>query len=340
MIGTGKVCLTGIDADNILEGSAVSGLTLEETSLGAKDFSANADDARNVIERLDGPRGNQINVLVGDWRDRRTNNAVITHNVIESLPAGSILHVKDELYTASANCNLLLQARELHLVNLCKMLGRYWGTFSNLKDAEGSDVIVKRLPLTTEQKLLEYLEAVKKAHGHVALGKAMRYTCENAASPQEVNLQLALCLPASCNGFALCKPEMNYKVKLEEDDRVFYNASHIKIDLYWPSAHFGLEYMGEKEHEDKLLEDVARWYAAKSKGIDLWFVTKDQLSDARALDFIAREVARRTEKRIVSRTWPKEGEVEALIDVLSDRRIPKPNEELRSRPIRRRYREA
>ena len=336
MIGTNRVCLTNNDADRLLESCAVSHSVLEETSLGARDFSANADIAKHVVERWGGTSRSQINVLVGDWRDRRKNAAVTTHHVVEPLPPGSILHVEDELYTVSAKCNLLMQAREIHLVDLCKMLGRYCGTFSNIRDPERPDAIVERSRLVTEQELLEYLSQVKKTQGRAVLREAMRYTCENAASPQEVNLQLALCLPASCNGFALCKPEMNYEVKLEESERVYYDAAQIKIDLYWPQARFGLEYLGEKEHENSLLPDVARWFAAKKKGIELWFVTKKQLYDAQALDFIAREVARRTGKRVVSRTWPREKEIESLMSALSGSRILKPTDELRTRPLRKR----
>ena len=336
MVGTDRVCLTGIDADSILEYCAVSNIELEKSSLGAGDFSANADVALRAVEHLNNTRLDQVNVLVGDWRDRRNSEVVAAHHVAEPLPAGSIMHVREELYTVSANCNLLLQASELHLVSLCKMLGRYWGTFSSMKSPDNPNAVVERAPLTTEQRLLEYLQLVEKIHGRQALGEAIRFTCENAASQQEVNLQLALCLPASCNGFALCKPEMNYEVKLEENDRVFSGADHIKIDLYWPSAHFGLEYMGEKEHKGKLLSDVSRWYAAKQKGIDLWFVTKEQLYNAKALDFIARKVARRTRKKINAQTWPNTEEVKALVEVLRGSRMLKPSESLRSRPLRKR----
>ena len=336
MTGTDRVCLMNDDADRLLESCAVSHVTLEETSFGARDFSANADVVKRAVEHWDGASHGQINVLVGDWHERRINAAVTTHYVVEPLPPGSILHVQDELYTVSAKCNLLMQAKELHLVDLCKILGRYWGTFSNLRDPERPDAIVERSCLATEHELLEYLPQVKKTQGHATLQEATRFTCKNAASPQEVNLQLALCLPASCNGFALCKPEMNHVVKLEETERDFYDAEYIKIDLYWPRARFGLEYLGEKEHESSLLPDVARWYAAKKKGIDLWFVTKEQLYDARALDFVAREVARRTGKKIVSRTWPRLEEIESLIGALSGSRILKPSDELRTRPLRQR----
>lgn len=331
-----RICLTHGTADRLLEALTVSGAELEPADLQARDFTPSVGVMREGLRELCGTEENLINVLVGVDKDYRDGPDTMCQRFYGELPPGSVLHVEEGIYVASPCFNLLLEARELHLVNLCCMLGRYLGTFSIATSGGDADEIVQRASLVREDELSSYLSHFKSTAGTRALRDALRFTCENAASPQEVNLQLALCLPPSCNGFALRKPVMNYPIKLEGKDRRFYDADHICIDLYWPEAGFGLEYQGEKEHKDRMVQDISRWYAALQKGIELWFVTKEQLGDAVQMDFIAREVARRTKKRINEQTWPTIDELQRLLDVLRSGKWLNPNEKLRTRRLRRR----
>lgn len=335
-----RICLTHGTADRLLETRAAYGAELEPASLQAGDFTPHVDVMREGVNELFGEEVDLVNVLVGVGKDYRDGSDVACHRFYGELPSGSILYAEEGIYVASPYLNLLLEARDLHLVNLCSMLGRYLGTFSTTASGGSSDEIVSRAPLVREPELSRYLSRFKNTAGTGNLREALRFTCENAASPQEVNLQLALCLPPSCNGFALRKPVMNYPIKLDGKDRRFYDADYICIDLYWPEAGFGLEYQGEKEHKDRMVQDISRWYAALQKGIELWFVTKEQLGDAVQMDFIAREVARRTKKRINEQTWPTVDEAQLLLDVLRSGKWLNPDERLRKREIRRRRRVA
>lgn len=329
-----RICLTHGTADRLLEALVVSGAELHPSSLQARDFTPNVGVMREGLNELCGTGENLINVLVGVGKDYRGGPDVTCQRFYGELPPGSVLHVEEGIYVASPCFNLLLEARELHLVNLCCMLGRYLGTFSTVtSDGDGGE-IVRRAPLVREDELIRYLSQFRYTAGTEKLREAMRFTCENAASPQEVNLQLALCLPPSCNGFALKKPVMNHPIRLDGNDRRFCDADHMRIDLYWPEARFGLEYQGEKEHKDRMIPDIARWYAARSKGRELWFVTKEQLGDAVPMDFIAHEVARRTRKKINEQTWPTINEAQLLLDVLRSGKWLNPDERLRTRAVR------
>lgn len=333
-----RICLTHGTADRLLEELAVSGAELHPSSLQARDFSPHVGVMREGLNELCGTGEDLVNVLVGVGKDYRDGPDVTCHRFYGELPPGSILHVEEGIYVASPCFNLLLEARELHLVNLCCMLGRYLGTFSIATSGGDADEIVQRASLVHEDELSRYLSHFKSTAGTRALRDALRFTCENAASPQEVNLQLALCLPPSCNGYALKKPIMNHPIRLDCNDRRFYDADHIRIDLHWQEAGFGLEYQGEKEHKDRMIQDIARWYAARHKGSELWFVTKEQLGNASAMDFIAREVARRMRKRVNEQTWPTIDEAQLLLDVLRSGKWLNSDERLRKREVRRRPR--
>lgn len=332
--GNIKVCLTHNNADEVLERYATANVKLEPTDYQPWDFTANARQALSVIDQLYGAPLEQLNVLVGSNADRRESKSIMCHCVTSALPSGSVLHVDEGLYVAAPALNLVLQADSMHAVELCKVLGRYWGTFSTVHSPGDRSKIVERPALTNPFDLALYLNGAPRRPGLGTLRDAMRFTCENARSPQEVNLQLILNLPPVCNGFCLQKPIMNYKIRLNEAEKKLYDADYIKIDLYWPEARFGLEYLGEEEHKDRMIADISRWYAAKMHGIELMFVTKAQLQSPEAIDFIAREVAKRTRKRIVASTWPTFDEIELLIDVLFDKKSLNPDKRLRVRPIR------
>ncbi|MBR1830073.1 MAG: hypothetical protein IJ781_11325 [Atopobiaceae bacterium] len=327
-----KICLTHNHADEQLEIAALAGADLEPSALQGDDFCADADAVREAALLLYGKTREWLNVLVGDQNGRKKSKGVACHCFGDKMLSGSVLHYEDNTYIASADFNLLLQARDVHFVQLCQLLGRYWGTFSTFADDNG--MLLERAPLTCEEGLAKYLSGMAGTRGVGTLRKAMRYTCANAASPQEVNLQLALCLPTTCNGFALKKPVANYVVKFDQEDQKLYDVDEIRVDLYWPEASFGLEYLGKKEHQGRMCADVSRWYAARNKGIELWFVTKEQLKKAEAVDLIAREVARRTRKRINEWTWPTIEELQELLDILRGARTTDPGRQLRARAIR------
>lgn len=328
-----KICLIHNNADELLEMNAMKGVKLEPSSVQVNEFSGDTAIIRETLQGLYGASDERLNVLVGDASNRGTEH-VSYRTFAGDLPEGSILRVSEGVYVASPEFNLLLQAKELHPVRLCQLLGRYWGTFAYGTDENGAKCLVEREPLSSEEKLASYLAGVGRVEGIRALRNAMRYACENAASPQEVNLQLALCLPATCNGYALRKPIMNYEVTLDEVERELYDKDSIRIDLHWPGADLGLEFLGKKEHEGKMMEDIARWYAARHFGEELWFVTKEQLYKAIALDFIAKKVARRTRKKVVEGTWPTLSQAQLLLDVLSGKINPKPEERLRKERLR------
>lgn len=327
-----RICLTHGSADKLLERCAVTGVELEPCDLCPQDFRADTAFASDVLANQHGATKDWLNLLVGRQCDRRDSSTVSSHCYEGRVSPGSILHYGEGVYVASPNFNLLLQSADLHVVQLAQLLGRYWGTFSTEVDKDG--FLLERAPLTSEVELSHYLAGIRGVHGVGNLRSALKYTCEHAASPQEVNLQLILCLPYACNGFALPKPQMNHRIDLEREERAFYDASHIRIDLYWPKARFGLEYLGEKEHRGRMIEDVSRWYAAHKGKVELWPVTKAQLQDPVAMNFIARKVATRVHRKPSESAWPTLDETELLIGVLFGGAMPNSNKKLRVRPIR------
>lgn len=156
-----RICLIHGTADRLLETRAAYGAELEPASLQARDFTPHVDVMRERVNELFGEEVDLVNVLVGVGKDYRDGSDVACHRFYGELPSGSILYAEEGIYVASPYLNLLLEARDLHLVNLCSMLGRYLGTFSTTASGGSSDEIVSRAPLVREPELSRYLSCFK-----------------------------------------------------------------------------------------------------------------------------------------------------------------------------------
>ena len=317
------LCLSNKTADTILRNLRREGAKLEPASSSViHDFKPDLSDARDVASAYGVATNESVSVLVGSQGLRRKSPYATTHLFDGQPPEGSFLHLNDDVYLPSPCFCLLLQARELHLVELCQMLGFYMGTEQIEREADGRLWKETLPPLVNEEELSLYLQSAKGARGVSVLGNALRWTCAGAASPKETDLQLALTLPRSYGGFGLKQPIMNYEVNLGETARRLCPKGSCRIDLAWKKRRFGLEFQG-KEHGKQLGADYARIYALDTEHWEILFVANEQLLDAEQMRYIASLVARKTgqsPRRIENRA---EREIQWLLDVLSGQIHPK-----------------
>ena len=113
-----KICLTHNHADEQLEIAALAGADLEPSALQGDDFCADADAVREAALLLYGKTREWLNVLVGDQNGRKKSKGVACHCFGDKMLSGSVLHYEDNTYIASADFDLLLQARDVHFVQL------------------------------------------------------------------------------------------------------------------------------------------------------------------------------------------------------------------------------
>ncbi|MBR3234967.1 MAG: hypothetical protein IKG11_05055 [Atopobiaceae bacterium] len=325
-----SICLCNASADKALELFAHKGIEMEPVSSSCvTQFRADFEGVW-IPSYLADVFSDGIEVLVGDGGAPRENDMVVCHRWTGRLPEGALLRAPNTmgLYVSSPAFCLMQQASELHMINLCMMLGRYLATKSPTMGKNGQDVLEDRLPLIKEDDLYRFVKGASGARGVGQLREALRWTCAGAASPQEINLQLALSLPPSYYGFGLALPQMNYSVPLDEYAKKFYARKECRIDLCWPERFFGLEYLG-KDHEKQIEDDCSRHYALCTEGYELLYVTNGQLSSAVQMDYIARWVARKTRKHVREEVWPSINEVQRLLDILGKKVTPRQDERKR-----------
>lgn len=327
-----SICMSHKSADAMLEMLSQSGCAYESVSASnLRAFSANMDEIEEAIG-VYSTSELPIQLLVGHHNDRRSNVLADTHTVSFNLPDGAIMRVDEGIYTVSPELCLLQQASELHIINLCQMLGRFMATKASSYKNESD--LVDRRPLVSVHALEDFMRAVPHARGIGALREALRWTAPAAASPQETNLQLALTLPGYYGGFSLAMPAMNRRVKLKGvAAKLLKGHRFFHPDLSWPDFKVGCEYQGSK-HKEQLQEDCSRALAADAMGYELWYLTSEQLYSADHMDYIARKIAARIGKRINEKTWPSLERLDWLLSVLKGRVVPKPGERFAVRKSR------
>lgn len=316
-----SICLCNLTADQVLEQIAQKRIELSPAAPDPTVFVADLNFAKEELGELMDRLPVPLELLVGDAKARRRSSAMACHVWQGPLPANGFLSLGEGVYISSPEFTLLQQANQLHQANLCKMLGRYLGTWTpDANKPGGQDT---RAPLTSFDALRSMLQSVGEVRGAKNLKLAMAHTCEGAASAPETALQLALCLPPELYGLNITQPIMNYEVQLSTEGCRLYAHETVRIDLCWPDKKFGLEYQGA-DHGNCLGEDYARWFAARERGYELWFVAKERLESAAQMLHIGREVAKRIDFPVNEIVWPTEGDLQNLLDTLMGWQHPKP----------------
>jgi hypothetical protein len=312
-----SICLCNLSSDKALEVVAHKELEITPASPDPSLFSVDDDLLSEALDKLGEPLPSPMEFLVGSAQKRLHSRGVSCHVWKGPLPKGGVVSLADGVYVSSPEFTLLQQSTQLHQASLCKMLGRYLGTWSPIIDDAGGQG--KRAPLTTFESLTGFLSGVNNVLGCNNLRLAMAYTCENAASAPETALQLALSLPPELYGLQIMQPIMNYEIDLSSAAQKLYPHATIRMDLCWPHKRFGLEYQGEG-HGNRLGQDFARWLAARMEGYELWFVAKDQLESAAQMMYLGREVAKRIDFEVDEILWPSESELQDLLDILNGKK--------------------
>lgn len=201
------------------------------------------------------------------------------------------------VFVSSPEMSFAQMAAELSLIQLVAYGYDLCSTYVRNEDsAEGFHKRTK--PLTSVNRLTRFVE---KMEGHAGVKKArraLRFVADNAASPMEAIVTMALCLPRMIGGYGLALPELNARINAKEKSLV--NRDHFDCDLYWREHRTAVEYDSREHHTGAEAEshDSSRRSALLSQRVTVVSVTPKQFFDARRFDEAARAVAKLTGKRL------------------------------------------
>lgn len=218
---------------------------------------------------------------------------VYCHRLTEQYPIGAFRKIASAMYVSSPELCFLEMASCLPFPKLIELGWFFCGTYSYRLDG---GVTNNRLPLVRKDRIEVFLEKCPSRRGVALARRALKYVCENSASPMETKLAMLLCLPVRMGGYGLPLPEMNHEVNYSLCDKRLFHRQKAVLDIFWPEYGLGLEYDGREHHSDSdaISEDRQKDSAVASYGINLVRVDNNQISSPYEVYVLAKKIGRIT----------------------------------------------
>lgn len=311
--------LCGTSAEKVLEREALKkGYGLEPTSsqelLGPIPIQGMS--AREWSIQIDGIEFTHLDLLIGDHKDFRRCVNIDFHQWLGSVPPDGIFKIAEpyanEFYVTSAPFMALIAARRMSLIKLAQYVMYLCGYYCIHQKAP----LEERGPLTNKDEIETAIRFVRGQRGWRRLSRVLPYCAEGVRSPQEANYYIVATFPRKLGGYELTKPEVNACIPLNAEHAALAGAPEIEVDFYWKDANIVVEYNGLDSHDGGITPlDITQQVILKEKGIDVLFVTKAQLYNARLLDMMMRQLADRLGMS-PENGWPSPEKVENLLSCL------------------------
>ena len=271
-----------------------------------KCVSRKIDVLGSVPEELVDP-DRPIDVLIFDEGERRRSKGIRCHTWKTVLPPNAFFSMRG-MYVSSPEFVFMQMANELTVAQLialgCELCGSYVLLPRGITHPGALDELPKRLsPLTSVDKLTEFVESLGKANGKAKAKRALRHVVDGSRSPMETMVYMLLCLPPMLGGYGLPKPVMNAEIELDADARAMALRRKCYGDLCWPEARppLDIEYHGEVHVGGaQMKSDVGRELAIEHMGWRVITITSPQVFDAERFDTLASDVATALRKRLAS----------------------------------------
>ena len=243
--------------------------------------------------------GGRIHVMAFDVAARRDSGSHVVHVWSMRIPEGSFFALGDNVFIAAPTFMFLVAASTLSLTQLiafgCELCGLY-----SFDKREKRGFRKRKIPLTSIEQLQQFLQDAKDCRGCQKALAALPYVLENSASPMETFDAMALCLAPRLGGYGLRKPLLNVEVPLNSRAARIAKRRVCYPDMCYLDIHLDIEHHGKLDHsepEDQA-SDRARVNALKEMGFDVIELTKDQVGDIQAFEYIVQRIARLLGKRL------------------------------------------
>ncbi len=163
-------------------------------------------------------------------------------------------------------------------------------------------------PISNPEQILAFLESAKSFHGVKPLRRIVDYVLPYSRSIKETQLALQLCLPNHLHGFALPKPQLNYRIDIPFAERAMLGADSYTVDFCWPKYRLAMEYDSEAFHgESNRKADAKRRNGLRYLG---YLVIESNASDLRTT-FDASRLAERLAALMKLKAKPRQFDVTA-----------------------------
>lgn len=231
-----------------------------------------------------------------DWRPAKDSYRVFSSAY--PYPAGSFCQVANGIYAASPELCFVQLGNRVSPLELILYGSALCSIFVIDPAAHGG--LTQRRPLTTKRRIARFIDRNPRLTGISHARKALPYLVENAASPPEVFLQMALTLPPFLGGFGLPGCRANYRIALSARSQTIARRKALIPDCCWPQQRLAVEYDSNAEHltSHQITLDATKRLSLEAEGYKVISVTAEQLVDRGHMGNLATEIARHTGFRL------------------------------------------
>jgi len=244
-----------------------------------------------------------VHILIRDRGARLVSKIVKQHLFSSETPVGCFLNIGDGLMVSSPEFCFLQMAERLALVRLIELGYELCGVYSipQADDPNTPEIgFHHRRPLTSVDKLKNFLECMPGAKGHKKAKRALRYIIDGSASPMETKLAMFITLPYMLGGYGFVLPELNKRIVLTKTARKEFNKDYYVCDIFWPDEKIAVEYDSDQQHtgSDRIASDSKRRNAISTLGVRVVSVTRQQLYSSVELERVAKTIAKHMNRRL------------------------------------------
>lgn len=264
--------------------------------------AASLSYAQRCLPQLRAP----FHVLVPRWDAAGSQPLFVAHRMYRKPPVNVFLPVGRGLYTVSPElclAQIALRARAIEVIFLGSAL---CGSFKI--DPTAPSGLSARRPIASRASIRHFIEKNPGLNGVKPLRKCLDHITENAASPPEIFLRMAMTLPTRLGGFGLPNAHVNQRITPTQRAQRIAGRKTLVPDLLWPELKLDVEYDSDAQHLTgrQAMLDATKRLALESDGYKIITVTPLQLGSPTRLEDIAREINRcaRRRMRIRSTNFP------------------------------------
>ena len=238
-------------------------------------------------------------MLVFDAAEKRESQTHKTHVWSGPLPEGAFYELLPNIFIESPEFMFLQAASILDFETLIAFGDELCGYYS-FDEREERGFRKRSTPLTSAEKVLQFLLKADGCKGALTARKALKYVVDHSASPMETLDEMTMCLPCRYGGYGLPTATMNQKVTLTPRAARIANRNECYLDMGYLEWNLDVEHHGKYDHSDdnEKASDRARVNGLKEMGIEVVELTKDQVNELFAYEYIIERIARLLHKRI------------------------------------------
>ncbi|WP_296009488.1 hypothetical protein [uncultured Adlercreutzia sp.] len=216
----------------------------------------------------------------------------ITHTCTYPLPSGSFYPISRGVFLPSPELCIVQLARELPIEQVIFAARTLCSSFAI--DPSARSGLSSRKPLTTHERLADYLGRCPGLHGRKAALRALPHVRGCAASPPEVLLSMLLDLPSNLGGFGFSDAATNLRLSPSLKAQGYSMRKTLIPDWCLPSARVIVEYDSDAEHlsSEQALRDATKRLAYEADGYKVITITRSQLLSNSMMRDAAQEIAR------------------------------------------------